>query len=181
MLSFHRDCLRVCLPLGVCVFLSDGQVVFCGCCCLVWFACLTVLKLRAKMWAQGIQANITYNDAIRACEKSKDQWQTALKLLAEMRAQDIQPNVITYSATISACEKSKDQWQSGLKLLAEMQAQGIQPDVISSTAAIGACEKPEVHGQEAVHVGTVEPIDQTIVSAYVARKSKHGRNKIRFQ
>ena len=71
----------------------------------------------------------------------KDQWQTALKLLAEMRAHGIQPNAIAYTAAISACEKSKDQWQTALKLLDEMQVHGIQPNVITYTAYISACER----------------------------------------
>ena len=44
----------------------------------------------------GIQPNvITYTAAISACEKSKDQWQTARKLLAETQVHGIQPNLIT--------------------------------------------------------------------------------------
>ena len=55
------------------------------------------------MQVHGIQPNvITYTVATRACERSKAQWQTAVKLLAEMQLHDILPNAITYAAAISA-------------------------------------------------------------------------------
>ena len=55
------------------------------------------------MQVLGIRPNvITYNAVISAYERSKDQWQTALKRLAEMQVHGIQPNVITYTAAISA-------------------------------------------------------------------------------
>ena len=55
---------------------------------------------------------ISYYAAISACKTSKDQWQMDLKLLAEMRTQDIQPGVLTYNAAISVCEKSTNQRQT---------------------------------------------------------------------
>ena len=138
-------------------------------------------QLLSEMQRLGIQPGVkAYTATVSACAKCGQQTK-ALHLLAEMQAQGIQPNVITYTAAISACEKSKDQWQTALKLLAEMQAQGIQPNVITYPAAISACEKPEVHGQGAEHVGAWGLADLTMASAYVAPKSKQGRNKIRFK
>ena len=48
---------------------------------------------------------ITYNAAIRACEKC-EQWRLALGLLAELRSVNLEPNVAIYSAAINASEKS---------------------------------------------------------------------------
>ena len=134
------------------------------------------------------------SDAISACEKSENQWQAALELLAEMREWGIQPDVITYNAAISACEKSKDQWQPALELLAEMRKQGIQPDVTTCTnpALSSACEMFDVHHQEASHAGSNEPSDcnhpgklnrclsTSFPDGAQHSRSKQGRNKIRF-
>ena len=91
-----------------------------------------------------------YTAAISACETSKDQWQTALKRLAEMQVQGIQPDVITYTAAIRACRRSKDQWQTTWKLLAEMQLRDIQPNVITYNAAISARERSKDQWQTAL-------------------------------
>ncbi|CAK0895180.1 unnamed protein product [Prorocentrum cordatum] len=68
------------------------------------------------------------------------QWMPALRLLDEMKAKGIPPDVITYSTLISACEKGK-QTGRALELFEQMQTEGIVPDVITYNTAISACEK----------------------------------------
>ena len=85
------------------------------------------------MQAQGIQPDvITYSAAVSACVKSKDQWQTALRLLAEMQAQGIQPNVITATAAIGASEKSEFHGQEAVHVGASKPA---DPTIGSSDVA----------------------------------------------
>ena len=62
------------------------------------------------------------------------------ELLSEMRADGIQPDVVTYNAAISACEKCRN-WDRVPGLLSGMRVDGIKPDVITYSAAISACEK----------------------------------------
>merc|ERR1712146_613455 len=68
------------------------------------------------------------------------QWQEALRLLDEMKKNNIAPDTITYSAAISACEKG-GQSQEALRLLDEMKKNNIPPNTITYNAAISACEK----------------------------------------
>jgi pentatricopeptide repeat protein len=93
--------------------------------------------------ADTILWGITYNATISACEKG-GQWETAVDLLAEMRARGIEPDVITYSATISACEKG-GQWEKAVELFEEMRARGIVPNVITYNATIEACMAANEH------------------------------------
>ena len=44
---------------------------------------------------------------------------SAFQTLAQLRAEWLQPDVITYSASISACEKG-GQWRSALELLSKL-------------------------------------------------------------
>ena len=68
-------------------------------------------------------------------------WHEALKLLAEMQAQGLKPDVITYNAAISACGKGS-QWHEALELLAEMECRVLKPDDITYSAAISAVMSP---------------------------------------
>jgi pentatricopeptide repeat protein len=66
------------------------------------------------------------------------QWQLALHTLAEMRQQDICPNVITYSTAISSCNRG-NQWQMALSLLDVMKQNGVWPNDVTFNALISAC------------------------------------------
>ena len=63
-------------------------------------------------WGSGPQlrefavqpAAITHSAAISTCSKGQ-QWQSALSLLAEMKAGSVEASVITYNAAISTCGK----------------------------------------------------------------------------
>jgi len=65
------------------------------------------------MRGEYVQRNtITYNAAIRACEKG-EQWQQALELFARMPGEGVRRYTITCSAAINACEKG-GKWQQTL-------------------------------------------------------------------
>jgi len=103
-----------------------------------WRAALTLLK---RMQNQGVAENvIPYNAAaISACGKA-GRTNTAVGLLAEVKQQGLEPDVITYNAAISACEKGS-RTDTALDLLAEMKQRGVEPNVITYSAVISACEK----------------------------------------
>ena len=81
---------------------------------------------------------VNKRNKISACEKGS-QWQEALRLLEEMKENNIAPNTVTYNAVISACQKAS-QWQEVLRLFEEMKENNITPDTITFSAAISACE-----------------------------------------
>ena len=61
------------------------------------------------MSKQGLQANvIPYSATINACGKGR-QWQRALGLVDKMRADGLQPAVITFRATSGACSSPERQ------------------------------------------------------------------------
>jgi len=67
-----------------------------------------------------LQGNIiTYSAAISACGRGQE-WQHALRLLAQLWDWHLEANVITYNAGITACEKGS-QWHIALKLMEELQ------------------------------------------------------------
>ena len=47
-----------------------------------------------------------FNALITACDR-RSRWMTALRLMGEMNATDVEPDTITYSALISACGRGK--------------------------------------------------------------------------
>jgi pentatricopeptide repeat protein len=63
--------------------------------------------------------------------------EAAVKLLAEMRARGVAPNVRTYNAVIAACFRGGGGWSQSLSadralaLFAEMQVAGIEPNVVT--------------------------------------------------
>ncbi|CAJ1423895.1 unnamed protein product [Effrenium voratum] len=67
-------------------------------------------------------------------------WPSALQILAEMRAHQLQPNVITYNAGIHACGCSC-RWQHVLGLLHEMREVMLAPDNISYNSSLTAFER----------------------------------------
>ncbi|CAK0831140.1 unnamed protein product, partial [Prorocentrum cordatum] len=94
-----------------------------------------------ELEALVLQARVSYNAGISACEKG-EQWHRALALLSEMREAKLELDVISYNAGISACEKG-EQWQRALALLSEMREAKLEPNVISYNAGISACKKGE--------------------------------------
>lgn len=67
---------------------------------------------------QGVADTFVCNAAMIAYCKGL-QWKRALKILDDMRQQDIQQNVVSYSAVLGACSKAAH-WQSALQLLRQM-------------------------------------------------------------
>ena len=65
--------------------------------------------------------------AIVACKKRAD-WQQALKLLAEMRTQQLAPGIKEYTAAVSACAWASQADAAVHLLRVEMPAHGVAPD-----------------------------------------------------
>jgi len=55
-----------------------------------------------------------------------------------LRAEGLQPTVVTFGALISACEKG-GQWQLSCGLLEQMRSERVQPNVVAFSAAVSAC------------------------------------------
>ena len=67
-------------------------------------------------------------------------WENALKMLAEMRECNVEPNIITYGTTVSTCGKGR-QWELAVEMLADARAFGLELDAITYASAISASEK----------------------------------------
>ena len=101
---------------------------------------------------------ITYNAAISACEKSEDQWQAALELLAEMQEQGILADVTscTNPTLSSACETF---------------------DVHHQEASHADSNEPS----DSKHPGKLDRcLSTSFPDSAQHPRSKPGRNKIRF-
>lgn len=104
--------------------------------------------------------------------KKSSLWRQALGMMADMRKQVVQVNVITYSVAISACEKGA-QWQSALNLLREMELCSVDANVITYNAAISAMARGE-QWQQALGLlvemkrGIVDPVVITYSAAMSA-------------
>ncbi|CAJ1341882.1 unnamed protein product [Effrenium voratum] len=125
-------------------------------------------KLLRRMAGAAVETNVYhFGAAISACEKAKD-WQTAIHLLATMRALRVNPNVIACSAAVSSCEghwplavnllqamirdevlpnvvtyngalHAVDAWPQALMLLSSMRQEAVTPDAVSFNTVCAAC------------------------------------------
>mmetsp|Transcript_10207 Transcript_10207/g.31847 ORF Transcript_10207/g.31847 Transcript_10207/m.31847 type:complete len:134 (+) Transcript_10207:83-484(+) len=80
---------------------------------------------------------ITYNAAVRACEKGGEtgQWVHALEFFREMVDSLIETDDITYTAAAGACSKGGD-WARALDLLREMAGVRLEQDRICCNVAV---------------------------------------------
>ena len=62
------------------------------CDCLFCHFNVAILRFNVCILQAFQRDVVTYTATINACEQSKDQWQPVLKLLAEMKAQGLQPS-----------------------------------------------------------------------------------------
>lgn len=94
-------------------------------------------RLRAAE-GTGLDASV-YTAVLHTFEVSR-QWQPALRLLEEMRAAALVPELASYTATIRACEHGM-QWQWTVELLADMRRLNLVADAATYGASISVCDR----------------------------------------
>lgn len=81
---------------------------------------------------------VTFNAAMNAAGKGTE-WQQALLLLEDLRAEELQADVITFNSLITACAKSSE-WQLAVCLFSEA-AQEVVPSIITYNSVLDACKE----------------------------------------
>ena len=81
---------------------------------------------------------VTFNAAMNACGKGFE-WQQALVLLQDLRAEELQADVITFNSLISACAKSSE-WQLAACFFSEA-AKEVVPSIITYNSVLDACKQ----------------------------------------
>eukprot|EP00435_Cladocopium_sp_Y103_P052522 s587_g16.t1 len=133
-------------------------------------------RLSSELVMISFKDTICFNVAISACARG-DRWITAVRLLREMQATEVQVDAISYNSAINAC-----QWPMGLALLAEMKEVGLQADVVSYGAASWVSLRVGGRGwqptnddePQSMRADTVAP-DLVTVNAAIAACSLRGR------
>ncbi|CAM9091252.1 unnamed protein product [Chrysoparadoxa australica] len=83
----------------------------------------------------------SYTSAILATGRMGE-WEWSVRLLQEMRAKGLSPNVFSYGSALGACAKGGAKGAAtAMVLLQQLKEDGVEPNVVIYTAAIDACSK----------------------------------------
>ncbi|CAE7604487.1 unnamed protein product [Symbiodinium sp. CCMP2592] len=97
-----------------------------------------VLAIGNRAWASGRNCFV-HGAAISACAHA-GRWEQAVQLLADLREDRLDSNIILVSAAISACSHAGC-WEQAVQLLAGLGEDRLDANIILVSAAVSACEK----------------------------------------
>ncbi|CAE7534395.1 rsmF [Symbiodinium sp. CCMP2592] len=102
--------------------------------CSSWAPALSLLC--AAIVHQGL--GLVLANAMLGALELPGLWDSSSRLLEEMQASFVLPDVISYSVAISTCERAAE-WCTALELLRSMEQQSVSSNIISCTSLISAC------------------------------------------